>query len=290
VYTIKKKMTVTSNYGCIDSAFTVLHIPPFDDFRIHVDSLECAGDDSLHIAFTLCNDFIRGSIPAGLRVFFYDADTGQNQTNLLEPVYAITVTNPALCSSYETFVPRPVTNKVFAFVNENLQNSADYPGTFYEEVAYDNNQDTMTLIDFRVNIDPADTTVHPLSPVPLYPKVSGGQAVNYKWEPLQYLSCSDCSNPVATPDARIEYQLTVRNEYACEASGKVSIKLFSGGSVNIPNGFTPNDDGHNDIFYVLANDDVKLLKNFSVFNRWGQKVFQVENAEANDPRFGWNGL
>ena len=35
---------------------------------------------------------------------------------------------------------------------------------------------------------------------------------------------------------------------------------------------------------------LRLLKNFSVFNRWGQKVFQVENAEANDPRFGWNGL
>jgi gliding motility-associated-like protein len=125
--------------------------------------------------------------------------------------------------------------------------------------------------------------------VQLYPVVSGGRAVNYQWEPFQYLSCSDCVSPVATPETRIEYQLTVQNEYACKTSGKTSIKLFSGGTVNIPNGFSPNDDGHNDVFYILASNEVKLLKNFEVYNRWGQKVFQVENAEANDPRYGWNG-
>ena len=170
-----------------------------------------------------------------------------------------------------------------------MQNPMDYPGTFYQEVAYDNNQDTIQVIPFQVSISPSDTTVNPLSPVQLYPLVSGGQAINYQWEPIQYLSCSDCSSPVATPDARIEYQLTVQNRYACQATGKASIKLFSGGKVNIPNGFSPNDDGHNDVFYILASSDVKLLKDFSVYNRWGQKVFQVENAEANDPRYGWNG-
>ena len=65
VYSITKKMTATSKYGCIDSAFTVLRIPPVDDYRIRIDSLDCAGEDSLHVAFTLCNDFIRGSIPDG---------------------------------------------------------------------------------------------------------------------------------------------------------------------------------------------------------------------------------
>ena len=49
------------------------------------------------------------------------------------------------CASYKTFILRPVTGKVFAVVNENLQNSADYPGILYEEVTYDNNQDTIRL-------------------------------------------------------------------------------------------------------------------------------------------------
>jgi gliding motility-associated-like protein len=290
VYSITKKMTAISSYGCVDSAFTVLRIPIVDDYRVHVDSVACAGNDSLHVSFTLCNDFTRGSIPDGMRVFFYDADPTGPHANLLQPVFTTTNTNSDTCASYETSIQHPATGKIFAIVNENLQNAASYPGIFYDEVQFDNNQDTAPVIAFGVNITPADTTVNRLSPVPLYPQVSGGRAISYQWEPLQYLSCSDCSIPVATPDTRIEYQLTVQNEYACKATGTVSIKLFSGGRVNIPNGFSPNGDGHNDVFYILASEDVKLLKNFSVFNRWGQKVFQVEDAEANDPRFGWNGL
>jgi gliding motility-associated-like protein len=289
VYNTTKKITATSKYGCIDSAFTILHIPPVDDYRVHLDSLDCSGADSLHIAFTLCNGFIRGNIPTGLRVFFYDADPSGNHAHLLEPVFTTGAANSANCDSFETFILRPTTGKLFAIVNEDLQNTANYPGTFYEEVAYDNNQDEKPVNEFRVYINPGDTTVNPMNPVQLYPVVSGGRAVNYKWEPLQYLSCADCSSPVVTPETRTEYQLTIQNDYACKATGTAIIKLFSGGRVNIPNGFTPNGDGHNDIFYVLANADIKILKNFAVYNRWGQKVFQVENAEANDPRFGWNG-
>ena len=74
IYQITKEMMATSAYGCVDSAFTVLHVPVADDYRIHMDSLVCAGEDSLHVSFTLCNHFKRGSIPKGLRVSFYDAD------------------------------------------------------------------------------------------------------------------------------------------------------------------------------------------------------------------------
>jgi gliding motility-associated-like protein len=84
--------------------------------------------------------------------------------------------------------------------------------------------------------------------------------------------------------------LTVQNKYACTATGIADIKTFSGGKVNIPNGFTPNNDGRDDVFYILGSEDVKLIKDFSIFNRWGQKVFQVTNAEANDPKFGWSGF
>jgi gliding motility-associated-like protein len=290
IYSVTKKITATSNYGCIDSAFAILQIPPADDYRIHVDSIDCAGADSMHVAFTLCNGFNRGHIPMGLRVFFYDSDPSENQANLLDPVFLTKEIYSSNCASFETFIQRPVTGKLYAVVNENLQNPANYPGIFYEEMEYDNNQDTFPVKSFNVYINPSDTTVNLHNPVQLTPVISGGRAVNYKWEPLQYLSCAECSSPVAMPDTRTEYQLTIQNEYACNASGKAIIKLFSGGKVNIPNGFSPNDDGHNDIFYVLASDEVKMLKKFEIFNRWGQQVFQVEQAEANDPRFGWNGL
>jgi hypothetical protein len=268
----------------------VLHIPPADDYQITVDSIECAGEDSLHVAFTICNHFKRGSIPSGLRVSFYDADPTYAGAHLLGPVFSTTEANPDKCASYECFIKRTTTGKVFAVVNENGQNTGDFPGIFYEEARFDNNKDTSEIAPFLVNIIPADTSIARLTSIPLSPQISGGRAITYQWEPIQYLSCSDCPSPVASPEKTTVYQLTIQNEYACTATGTVSIKVYSGGRVNIPNGFTPNNDGHNDVFYILGGREVSKLKDFSIFNRWGQKVFQVQNAEANDPKSGWNGL
>ncbi len=289
VYSTTKKVVATSSYGCTDSALTVLHIPPADDFRVTMDSVECAGEDSMHAAFTLCNNFIRGSIPQGLTVSFYDADPAEADAHLLGPVFTAPA-NPAGCGPYTCFFKRPNTGNVIAIVNDHGPDGAVSADKLFEEAKYDNNKDTIPVIPFMVTINPADTTISRLTSVRLNPQISGGQPGTFRWEPLQYLSCSDCASPVATPATSMEYQVTVQNKYACTTSGTTSIKTFSGGSVNIPNGFTPNNDGRNDVFYVLGSQDVKMLKDLSVFNRWGQRVFQVTNAEANDPKFGWNGL
>ncbi|HCL82330.1 MAG TPA: hypothetical protein DIC22_00075 [Chitinophagaceae bacterium] len=289
VYNSTKEITATSSYGCADSSFTVLHIPLADDYQVTLDHLDCAGTDSLHVAFTICNQFKRGSVPKGLRVFFYDADPSGTDAHLLEPVFSTAETNPVRCAPYEFFINRSTTGHVFAVVNEKGLNNAGYPGIFYDEVSFDNNQDTIPLTPFVVTITPADTTISRLTSVHLFTEFSGGQPTSYKWEPVQFLSCSDCPDPVATPDKRTAYQLTVQNAYACTATGTTYIKIFSGGRVNIPNGFSPNNDGRNDVFYILGGEEVKMLKDFSIFNRWGQKVFQVQNAEANDPKFGWSG-
>ncbi len=285
VYSITKKIVATSSDACVDSAFTVLHIPPADDYQISLDSLECAGEDSLHAVFTICNNFRRGSIPKGLEVSFYDADPGQADANLLGPVFSTPEANASRCASYQCFFKRTTTNKVVADVNGNGQDS-----TGFEEARYDNNKDTIAAIPFVVTLDPSDTSIPRLTSIRLNPQISGGQASIFKWEPIQYLSCSDCPSPVSTPASNIEYQLSIQNDYGCTATGTANIKIFAGGSVSIPNGFTPNNDGRNDVFFVLGGRDVKVLKDFSIFNRWGQKVFQVTNAEANDPKFGWNGL
>ena len=43
------------------------------------------------------------------------------------------------------------------------------------------------------------------------------------------------------------------------------------------------------MFYVIAGKDVKQVKQFQVFNRWGQKMFEKTNGKTNDINFGWNG-
>ncbi|TAL58572.1 MAG: gliding motility-associated C-terminal domain-containing protein, partial [Bacteroidetes bacterium] len=50
----------------------------------------------------------------------------------------------------------------------------------------------------------------------------------------------------------------------------------------IPNAFSPNGDGENDIFYVRGNCIKELT--FIIYNRWGEKVFKTT-----DPKQGWDG-
>ena len=290
VYNSTKQVIATSSYGCVDTGVAILHIPPADDFQVKIDKLDCAGTDSLHAAFTICNNFKRGTVPAGLKVSFYDADPTEANANLLGPVFSTDAATPDKCASYAGFFKRSATGQVFAIVNENRQIGTAFTTPLHQEALYENNKDTLSLIPFEVTIYPADTSISRQSGVQFNPQTTGGEASTYKWEPVDYLSCTDCSSPVATPDRSIEYHLTVQNEYACAATGTSYLKIFSGGLVNIPNGFTPNNDGRNDVFYILGGKDVKLIKDLSIFNRWGQKIFQVADVSPNDPRFGWNGL
>ena len=60
--------------------------------------------------------------------------------------------------------------------------------------------------------------------------------------------------------------------------------------VYVPNTFSPNDDGINDIFFIqAAPETISVIRQFLVFNRWGEPVFQYYNIPPNDPTFGWDG-
>ena len=54
--------------------------------------------------------------------------------------------------------------------------------------------------------------------------------------------------------------------------------------IHVPQAFTPNNDGHNDKLFVYTVN-IKELKYFKVFNRWGQLVFQTNSTTV-----GWDGM
>lgn len=62
-----------------------------------------------------------------------------------------------------------------------------------------------------------------------------------------------------------------------------------GRSFFVPNLFTPNGDGQNDVFYPRAGQDVDLIKSFRVYNRWGELIFNKENIQPNDASNAWDG-
>lgn len=91
------------------------------------------------------------------------------------------------------------------------------------------------------------------------------------------------------PSTNIDYVVTVKNAGGCIAKDKVSIFVICNGSnVFIPNTFSPNGDGNNDVFYPRGSGLFKI-KNLKIYNRWGQAVFERESFNANDANAGWNG-
>ncbi|HRO48285.1 PKD domain-containing protein [Agriterribacter sp.] len=111
--------------------------------------------------------------------------------------------------------------------------------------------------------------------------------VSWKWTPDQYLSCGNCPAPVSKALATTEYHITVTNAHGCTASDGMILKMQCEESkVHIPNAFTPNGDGRNDVFTILG---ISYVKHLVIYNRYGKKVFERRNYIAADRSLGWDG-
>ena len=125
-----------------------------------------------------------------------------------------------------------------------------------------------------------DTTIARGHSIDLSPSVTGDIS-SYEWTPSTGLDNSSVPDPIASPLASTTYQLKIVDEDGCVNSGKITITVFD--PLWMPNAFTPNGDGKNDIFRVPPSIDISLFS-FSIYNRWGQRVFYTTN-----PGEGWNG-
>ena len=111
---------------------------------------------------------------------------------------------------------------------------------------------------------------------------------SWLWTPSSGLSCTDCADPVASPTSSTTYTITVQNSFGCESSESISVYLPCVGRIYIPNTFSPNGDGVNDVFYIRGADISNILS-FRIYDRWGELVFERDNIGANDISNGWNG-
>lgn len=129
-----------------------------------------------------------------------------------------------------------------------------------------------------------DTSVAIGEPLPLTAvDVNNSGFNNYTWSPAYGLSSTTIADPVTTLDRDIRYIVTAVTPQGCEGSDDIIIKVFKAPEIFVPNIFTPNEDGKNDVLKVIPVG-IKLLKYFTVYNRWGQVVFSTRDAAA-----GWNG-
>jgi len=323
--TYKVKLVGIDKNGCIDSLVKTTTINPLPFLQVipHIDTL-CSGNPDTLIAFhsdaitwdpanyvscATC-DTVIANPPAttNLYVTAINSFGCTSKDSILVKVFPFFVATPSLRDPYiclnDTVVLKmdPPMKKIVWSPSTGLSNSNNYDpaASPIQTTTY-----TATLTDSAGCFSSsADITVHVKSlpvvnagPDTTYPynttftlSPSYSSNVNtYSWTPSSLLSCSSCAFPNGVASSTTTYLIKVTSDSGC--IGKDSITIFvecKDANFLLPTAFTPNNDYLNDYFYPFTRG-VKSIIRFSIYDRFGNLVYEARNFPPNDKSFGWNG-
>lgn len=116
-------------------------------------------------------------------------------------------------------------------------------------------------------------------PVQLTPTVAG--FTSFHWKAQQGIKDTMQLSPYVSPKEATTYTFVAFNN-GCEESAEISVEVLKG-DAKLPTAFSPNGDGHNDIFRLKQTCGF-VISDFIIYNRWGQIVFQTKSSTE-----GWDG-
>jgi gliding motility-associated-like protein len=102
-----------------------------------------------------------------------------------------------------------------------------------------------------------------------------------------YYEWSISSNQIITnisPTTDTMIILEVRNDKGCYDKDTILIHVLQCRPPMVPNAFSPNGDGLDDVFKIMNTEDFTTIHSFMIFNRWGQMIYNT-----NDKLKGWDG-
>ncbi|MBW6483492.1 MAG: gliding motility-associated C-terminal domain-containing protein, partial [Vicingaceae bacterium] len=105
---------------------------------------------------------------------------------------------------------------------------------------------------------------------------------SFSWTPSFNVDCPTCQNTQANPEETTTYTVTLTDTNGCSASDTLIVTVEFENIIWVPNIFSPNGDGNNDILFVRGKGIQSVL--FFIYDRWGEKVF-----ETTDINLGWDG-
>lgn len=111
--------------------------------------------------------------------------------------------------------------------------------------------------------------------------LGNGQGV-LEWISGDYLNCNHCSSAYVYPENTTCYELQATSNKGCKNLDVICVTVNKDYEIYIPNSFTPNNDGLNDVFYV-SGFGIKTVE-LQVFDRWGAMIFSSSETVN-----GWDG-
>ncbi|MCX6258765.1 MAG: PKD domain-containing protein [Bacteroidia bacterium] len=169
-------------------------------------------------------------------------------------------------------IASPIVTTLYTVTVTNVytcKKSADV-SVFVQQPPYIQISDTTIIIGEMVNV-PGTPLFH----------------VEYTWSPSYGLSCDNCYNPVFQPLQTTTYYVTITafaGDRICYVThDSITISIEAEYSLDMPDVFTPDGDGVNDVLYVRGWG-LKSLIEFKIFDRWGQLLYSSDDISK-----GWDG-
>ena len=165
---------------------------------------------------------------------------------------------------------------------------------FIEDVFGCSFESTINLQDpppFTVDIGPDREVELGCDPIRINSIVSQ-PASNFIWSTMDTINCdTNCERIEWLPSNSQTLTLTASTaDGQCFASDSLFVEVVKVRKVYIPNTFSPNFDGINDVFSIQgAVPNVKVIEKFSVYNRWGALLYEGKDLMPNDLVSGWDG-
>ena len=112
---------------------------------------------------------------------------------------------------------------------------------------------------------------------------------SFFWSPQTYLLAPNALITEAEPLNSIVYEFWVRDLAGCVASDALQINVQRVDRVYIPNVFSPDGNGQNDVFTLFAGQQVINVRSMRIYDRWGELLFEKLDIQPNDETAGWDG-
>jgi gliding motility-associated-like protein len=100
---------------------------------------------------------------------------------------------------------------------------------------------------------------------------------------------SFCREQWVRPTSGTTYKALLTNRGGCTTTGTIRVNIDKKRPIFVPNIFSPDNVGENNVLMIYGSNVVKIIKRFQIYDRWGNGMFIQKNFKTDDPSFGWDG-